>query len=270
MGFSALMLWVKVIYAIVVLSYFSVLDIKYRDIPDKLVWLSLVGAAVLTGIDYSGVTESLVHGDFLVSAISLVVSVIVILLMVLMYFMDYMGGADVIVVSELFILFPFFKLYMLSPFSNLCIIHLPVLLTLLLYSTLSLLLLFLVRGVYGIIKYYKMLPDDLSTAKKLAIIFIGKPVHVRVYLRLKHYYPLEVFEAGENGVRRSFRLGFNVSEEYYEHQEAIKRLLERGLISDDEYIWVTIGIPFIVPVLLGFLLLLVLGDYPILYFFGGC
>ncbi len=271
MGFSSIIMIVKIIYSVLVLGYFSWLDLKYRDIPDKLVWGSLAIAFILTGVDYNGLIEEFDKYSPIILLTSLIVSIIMVLLMIILYFMDYFGGADIVILSELLVLYPFYGLYEYSIFKHACIIHLPVLIVLLLYATLSLLLIFVARGLYVLIRYYDLLPRKLSFLHRIALSFIGRPVRIRDYLSMKHYYPLEVFEkTSGGGVKRRFRFSFSISEEYYEHQDRIRKLLEKGLVSADDYIWITYGIPFIVPVFIGFLLVLLLGDYPVVALFGSC
>ncbi len=262
--------WIKVVYTLIVLVYFSILDIKYRDIPDKLIWLSLGVSIILALISapyYISVFHVLPLPLFLVT---LLTSMMIVLVLILMYYFGYMGGADVIIIGELAILFPFYAVYGVSLMGRSCMFHLPPIILILLYAASSMILIIVFKVLVGVAMYRRYLPKNTAIFTKILLLAFGRPVRIRDYLGMKHYYPLSVIKETPSGVEVSYRLGFDVEEEYYEHQEYLRSLINRGVIDPDDYIWVTLGIPFIVPLLLGYLLLLVFGDYPLLSLLGAC
>lgn len=258
------------VYMLIVLVYFSILDIKYRDIPDKLIWFSLGVSIVLALISapyYVSVFNVLPLPLFLVT---LLTSIMIVLVLVLMYYFGYMGGADVIVICELAVLFPFYTVYRISLMGRTCMFHLPPITLILLYAASSIILIVVSKILVGVARHRRYLPRNTSISTKILLLAFGKPVRIKEYLGMKHYYPLSVIKDTPSGIEVTYRFGFDVEEEYYEHQEYLRSLMDRGVVDPDDYIWVTLGIPFVVPLLLGYLLLLVFGDYPLLSLLGAC
>jgi preflagellin peptidase FlaK len=260
----------KAVYALFILGYFSILDYKYRDIPDKLVWGSLAGSAILLVLSLPDIAYQYSVLNTLVFDVTLFSSIFIMLVLTLMYFLKYMGGADVLVLLDLLLLFPLYGGYRITVLGRSCSIHLSPIIVILLYASLTLLAIILLRGIWNIVRYWRLMPGEAGLALKTALAFIGRPVKISEYLKMKHYYPLELIEVRDEHVTRRIRLSFSIEEEYYEHQETIRSLLEKGLISGDDYIWVTLGIPFLVPLLFGFIGFILAGDYPLTLLLGVC
>ncbi len=255
-------------YCIAVLSIFSYYDLKYRDVPDRYVWISLFIAMMLfiySTIYYMSVYKPLniVYGYI---ALSLLLSGG---LFTVLYLFDMIGEADVLIVFEIALLFPFIDLYDIVLYLVKAPLHLPPILPIVLYSAVFSIVFALVKTIYVSIRYHKLLPRELSLTKQLILLLVGRPMKIKDYLQTKHYYPLTIYTVGEEGIVKSYRFTFNVEEEEYGvHQEKLRKLLDEGLVSSEEYIWVTYGIPYLVPLLAGYLFFLVLGDTPLLLLFG--
>ena len=79
---------------------------------------------------------------------------------------------------------------------------------------------------------------------------------------------LEEFKVTNEGIERTIRTSFDINEEYTDHQKLIRELISNGLLNPNDYIIITYGIPYIVPILLGTLLFMIFGDLVIQYLFS--
>ncbi len=189
-------------------------------------------------------------------------------LFTVLYLFGLMGKADVFLITEVTLLFPFIEIYDITWLKAPVKIHVPPVMIIVLYSALSSIAFMLFKTVFISIRYWGKLPRDLSLSMKIALVLIGRPMTIREYLNTQNYYPLVLFEETKQGIIKKYRLTFDVErEDYVEHQEKFKELITKGLVSPDEYIWVTYGIPFLVPLLAGFILFLILSDLPLYYLF---
>ena len=98
--------YIKIIYGIIILTYFSYLDIKYREIPDKTVWAVVAGALILFLASIPTFLGNTI--DIIYSLVSIIVGP---LLLYLLYKMNLMGEADVYVVLAIAFLFPSTSIY---------------------------------------------------------------------------------------------------------------------------------------------------------------
>ena len=257
----------KICYILIVLTYFSILDIKYRDIPDKHAWASLVGAIILFLLS---IPIDLNYGLTMFTIYTLVSMLLGPLLFYGLYKIDMIGGADVIVVAEISLLFPLPSIYKYTLFARELImpIHLPPILSILLYANLLIAVIIPFNILYNLVKYkniYRSLKTGL--ARKIILLATAKPVKAKDYLILKHRYLLEEFKVTNEGIERTIRTSFDINEEYTDHQKLIRELISNGLLNPDDYIIITYGIPYIVPILLGTLLFMIFGDLVIQYLF---
>lgn len=258
--------YAKIVYAVALLIYFSFLDIRDRSIPDKLIWSSLLLSGVFFALSLYIYIQ--VYPLTLLMFYFILSIIIGPGLFALMYFLGKMGGADVIVVADLALLFsfpalsPIFSIY--TDVENIF----PPVLVIIFYSTILFALIVPVRVMYLWIRHRDKLPKELPLYKRVLILVTGTPITVGEFLEKKHYYPLTIYEE-ENGVlKKKWRTGFDIEEEYTEHQERVRRLIEKGLLSYREYIWVTYGVPFIVPLTVGLIVFLLIGDWPLRIVFG--
>ncbi len=258
--YGELLVYARITYLFIVLIYFSILDIKYRDIPDRQVWASLAGAIILF---LASIPLHIGYGiEFFIAylAVSLFLGPI---LFYGLYKTDMIGGADVVVVAEIALLLPTPDIYSytLMARESLMPIRFPPILPILLYSNLLIVVIIPFNIVYNMLRYRSVYSSlKTSFSKKLVLLATAKPVKAIDYLKLKHRYLLEEFRVTEHGVERSIRTSFDINEEYTDHQRIVKELIDKGLIKPDEYIVVTYGIPYLVPLLLGTALFMVIGD----------
>jgi len=267
MNLYGYILVVKIMYTVLVLSWFSYYDIKYRDIPDRYVWLSLIVSIILFIASipfYLGRFGYQLLIGYTVLSILLSTG-----FFAMLYFMGFIGLADVFVVSEIALLFPLIDVYDIIYYKIEFPFHLPPVLPIILYSTISSLIIMLFKSLFISIKHYDKLPQDIPLSKKIALMFMARPMTIRDFLSTKYYYPLTIFKIEDNVLKRITRLTFDVEEEeYWEYQEEFRKLVEEGLLSPDEYVWVTYGVPYMVPLLIGFILFLILGDTPFFELFS--
>lgn len=259
-------LWFKVIYALFILSIFSYYDIKYRDIPDKYVWISLFLSIALFSLSvffyFNTYVEYLVIGYI---ALSLLLSTG---LFIVMYFYGLIGKADVFIVSEIALLFPFIDVYDIVIYRLKINLNLPPVLPIILYSTIISLVMGLLRTLFVSIKYRSVLPKEIPLYKRVLLALTGRPMKVIDFLKTKHYYPLTLLEIQGGVLVKKYRFVFNVEEEDYRvYQDKYRDMINSGYLNKDEVIWVTYGIPFLVPLLIGFIVFIFIGDYPLLKLF---
>ncbi len=253
--------YIKIVYIIGVLIYFSILDILYRDVPDKLAWGSLAVSFIL---GLASIPLYFRYSSDLVILYSVMSMFLGPGIMYGLYKMGLMGGADVIVLTDIAVLFPLPTIYevIVTPFNQALIpLRLPPILPILLYANLSVLIVIPFNIVYNLVKYHRFYSKlNISISKKIILLATAKPVKANDYLKLKHRYLLEEFNIDGGTLVRSPRTTFDISEEYTDHQELIRNLLEKGYLKPEDRVLVTYGIPYIVPILLGLIIFLVFGD----------
>lgn len=258
----------KICYVLIVLTYFSILDIKYRDIPDKHVWTSLIGAITLFLLS---IPSDINYGITMFAIYILISMLLGPVLFYGLYKANMIGGADVIVATEISLLFPLPSIYKYTLLAKESIIpiYFPPILPILLYTNLLIAIFVPFNILYNLLKYKNIYHSiNANTITKIILLAIAKPVKARDYLSLKHRYLLEEFKITRNGVKRIIRTTFNINEEYTDHQKLIRKLINEGLLNPDDYVIITYGIPYIVPILFGTILFMVFGDLVIQYLFS--
>jgi len=177
--------------------------------------------------------------------------------------MGLMGKGDVFIIAMIVLIHPSIDVYDYVLFQTRIPKFLPPVYLIVLYSALITVVFTLVKSIYYLIVYRGKLPCGEPLRLKILMSIIGRPMSVEEFLKSKHYYPLTIIERGVGGVVRKYRLSFDAEHEDYKvHQENYRRLIEEGVISKDDVIWVTYGIPHIVPLTIGYVLFLIIGDYP--------
>ena len=238
--------------ALVFLTVFAVQDWARRDISDSLVYL-------FTAISFSSFIANMARGVcsppvYLIP--SLVVDGLVILMVYVLYSLGMIGKGDVFVVAALTLLFP-------CPGAGASLhgtVFLPPIITIILYSTGFIVGYSILKLVYNLLFNHEGLREVPGKYRALYAL-MGSRMRIGQYLEKKFYYPLQVFKETEKGVLVEYRAGFDAEkDDPDQYKEAIRRLVERGLVSVENYIWVTYGIPFIVPLLAGLVLFLLAGD----------
>jgi len=262
-------LWFKLAFTLAILAWFSYYDSKYREIPDKYVWLTFAISLLLFGVSLPYYVS---YYRVQVVAIYVIFSILVgIGFFYLLYVFGLKGKADVFVTAELVFLYPFIDIYELVFLKPRLKTPIPPIMAILIYSALLSILLVVFKSTVAALKHREALPRDIPGYARLMLLVVGKPMRIREYLESKFYYPLTLLIVEGNSIRKKYRFSFDAEkEDYREHQKYFRELVEKGLVSPEDYIWVTYGIPFIVPLLLGFITFMIVGDVPICYIFGLC
>ncbi|ABU82581.1 A24 family peptidase C-terminal domain-containing protein [Ignicoccus hospitalis] len=255
-------LWLLDVYrtalALVVLSYASYLDWKTREIPPKL-WATAALLALPASL-YEAVTLSSAGlGDYVV--FSFLSGAIIILVLALLMLRNMMGGADVLAFLFITVDMPWYPFALGGPRALL-----PVPLLTLLYSTILAALWVPLRLISNLLN-----DDFVSHAKELNVTGLkllrlatsARVVKVKDYFKMKFWFPLELVQYKDDKVERLLRTTFSIDEEYEDHQRKIKEFVDAGFLSEDEKIFVTYGIPFIIYITGGLLVALLIGDIPI-------
>lgn len=241
---------IKIIYVLGFLLVFSIQDYRRREISDNLVYVFTGGSIV-----FCSLTIYMYKPPPLYLAFSFMVPA----LFIAMYLAGLMGEGDVYVVFSLALLYPVPPHSSLLPGSLL-----PPSLSITVYSTLSIVLVSLLYGVYTLIRYRSLL-KEVPLKYRFIYPFIAKPMRLNEYLATEFYYPLTLIELKDNGVKTTYRLHYDVEEEDPRaYREMFKRLIESDVVPDTTYVWVSYGIPYIIPLFLGTIIFLLVGDAPIL------
>lgn len=182
----------------------------------------------------------------------------------LIYRLGFIGKADVFIIAELTLLFPYTDVYDIVALKANDILHLPPVIPIVLYSNLISLLFIVFKSMVFSIMYRRYIPKDLPLSKKFLLVIFGRPMSVAKYLLTKHYYPLTIIKLINGNVVKTYRLTFNVEEEDYRvHQENLRDLINRNIVKPNEVIWVTYGVPYMLPLLITLILFLLIGDTPL-------
>jgi len=252
---------IKLIFAILVLGYTSILDYKYREVEPNSLYISIIIAFILTS------AEIVIYRMLsLYHILSLTLSILtVVVIGIISYLTGLIGGADILILIFLALLFPW--KFTVNNLPLVKFITLPIITFLI--NSLIIVVFYSLYFLFMNLTKYKHEVSRINTPlhMKITILFTGIPMKVSKYLKSKFFYPLEIVRIRDDGsIVREYRVTFNIEEEYKDHIEYVKKLVEQGILSQDSYIWVTPGIPLIVFILLGFILSVVLGDI-ILYSF---
>ncbi|MET1160747.1 MAG: A24 family peptidase C-terminal domain-containing protein [Thermoprotei archaeon] len=260
-----LLLYIRIVYSITVFTWFSIYDLKYREIPDKYVWIALAISTIFFTLT---VSVFWIHLSTLIIVYTLLSLIVGPGLFYILYLFNLIGKADVFAVFIVTLLLPYTDVYSIIPLSYSTTFHLPPILPIILYSAVLSIIVGIAKSVTISLVYRSHIPRELPLHKKIVLLLIGKPMRIGDYLRTKHYYPLSIYRVVGDRLLREYRLSFNVEEEDYRvHQEEVKKLIEKGYLSPEDYIWVTYGIPYLVPLLAGLILFLIIGDTPLILLF---
>ena len=242
----------KACIVVVTLAYTSILDIKTREVEPRLWVLPGVAVGLLSLLELPAVLGRVGLVELLAS---LAGSGIVVLAILAMYLAGMMGGGD---------LFASALILAAHPWPFLLRDVMPALLPLFFYASLAAALPSIYFLTLNLLRYRGELArlEDCGPLCKAYLAATSLPVRVSDYLSSRTwFFPLEM--VGENG-SRTLRRSFDVEEEPSEHRERLRRLVEAGVLSPSERIWVSYGIPFLVPLLVGYLAYLAVGGEPLL------
>lgn len=242
----------KVVTSLIFLIYISMLDVKYREVDLKVWFIFGIMAATLNLAEFVISNISL---DFI---LKLAISALSALSIGgLAYYLDLFGGADFFAILTLAIMHPW------HPFKPLfeLKLSLPFILSVLVNSLISSLIIPLMNIVRNLSHLSLMFKLRAPRRYKIAYMFLGFPVTIEKYLEMKFTYPLIIYKEAQNGeLETTYRLSFSIVEEHYEHQDVLRKLVERGLLRYGDVIWVTQGIPLLVFITFGYIISLVFGD----------
>lgn len=236
----------------VTLIYTSILDIRTREVEPRLWLLPGILAGALSLLELPLITRRVGAAEL---ATHLAGSGLVVAAILAMYLIGMMGGGD---------LFAATLMLAAHPWPFLLRDAMPALLPLLFYASLAAVTPSLYFLAVNMLRHRGELSrlHGCNLICKAYMATTSLPVRVSDYIESKAwFFPLEM--VGEDG-SRTLRRSFDVEEEPSEHRERLRRLVEAGVLNPAERIWVSYGIPFLVPILAGYLAYLALGGEPLL------
>ncbi|MEM3989316.1 MAG: A24 family peptidase C-terminal domain-containing protein [Desulfurococcaceae archaeon] len=253
---------VKSFIAFLFLIYFSILDLRTRNIPSRLVWFFLAISLTSMIISIPNYTAYSISEAMFYAAINASLGP---MLLYALFKAKLIGDADVIVVSSLTLLHPFPNIYDCVLINISAPVKLPPILLIILYANLMVILYLPVNIVINIVKYgefYKSIKT--SFWKKVVLLAESRPVEAVKYLSMKHRYLLEDYKLTDGRLVKEVKLSFNILEDYVAHRYVVEKLLNEGFLKPEDLVLTTYGIPFIVLLLLGYIVFLLVGDMPML------
>ncbi len=253
-------LYASTIVMAVFLVYFSYLDLKYREIPDRDIYIFISASLILFSLLFAYsivVIKRNIYLELTYLSLSLLIGP---LISYILYKIDLFGLADVYAISGLSITFYNDLIYNISLY-NISTIHVPPIIPLLLYANLVMATYIPFNIIRNLLVYKDVLPPkNIGILKWSIILSTGRPIKIKDFLKSKHVFPLQIFKISNSTVIVEYRTSFNIEEDYKEDQKYIKELIEKGYLHSNDYIWVTYGVPFIVLLLAGYIVLLLIGD----------
>ena len=240
---------IKALVTLGVFTYLSILDVKTREINPKI-WIYLIPVvALLTAI------EIISHGAYTIVSLFAVGIMINTIIAVLFYYFNLFGGADMFGLITLSIAVPICNDMLYNRLIILKQLLIP------LYASIIGVVLSIVFFAYNVVKKnWNKLPNVRSKGK-IFLLFMGIPVTVNRYVNgMKFFYPLTIYKCQEvrknNPCTISVRYSFNIDEEYQDHVRRLREYLNKGLILENNIIWITYGLPFIVNLTIAYALIL--------------
>ncbi len=247
--------WARLAWAVIVMAVTAIMDIKTREVNPR-VWV----VAIVVGMALMVYEMSKVAFTFFL--IYMLLSLTPLPALVYMMLKGGFGGADV---------FAYLFLSLTLPYSVIIGTVLPVPLVVLFYATLVMLPTSLFRLIKNLTsrEFREHLNSRGIRGKtKLSMLISGKLVSIEEYLNMKFWYPLEKVKESREGVTFEARSRFDVEEEDVEHKKKLKELMETGKLLPSEKIVVSYGIPFLVNMFVGLLLVILIKDIPLCLLFG--
>jgi len=236
------------------LLYTSFLDLKSREIEPRI-WLYYgiplafltVIEAFFTNVPVKLFLFSLFFGLITVGGLSGV-----------LYYVGLLGGGDVFGLIVIGIAHPVNPIHYIYP-SKLTSIIFPPIITTLLFASLAASALSIIIFFNNILRHRKDLARLPSKSLKIAYLFTATPIKAGDLVEKKFWYPLE-----RPWEKNRFRLNFNVEEDDAILRGKINSLIKEGRIESKTKIWSTYGIPFIIYIFLGYIIMLIGGENAIL------
>jgi preflagellin peptidase FlaK len=217
------------------LLHTSILDIIKREVELK------------TWLIYSPLIVFLYFDLFKINILIFIYSfIIIILLSYLLYKFSLLGGADVMALLLLGLGNSYVEPLFFPKLSKLGMEPMIVLF----YSSIYVLAL----GIYNFMKNYKH-TSNMPFSLRIILSFNGKRMKVKDFLNSKFYFPLTI--VNENS--RELRTSFSIDEDDSEWRRIYSELVKKGILREDEYIWVSWGVPILPFILLGYITSLFIG-----------
>ncbi|AGB48560.1 prepilin signal peptidase PulO-like peptidase [Methanomethylovorans hollandica DSM 15978] len=236
----------KVLVCLPFLAYSCYSDIKTRRVSNK-VWPIMLGAAS-PFILHEMITSGLPY------IFRTVISFVVIFIFVyILFILHAFGGADAKVLMVISIILPVF------PQLSLNVVQLPLwgvpLLDLFTFSVFGNSVLMTIIVPLGLLIYNLVTVPPKELIKKPLYALIGYRQHID-NLEEGHFRLIEKHEETPNGVVQRFtRTGTSVDRDMILKLQALHR---KGSIG--EHVWITPGLPFMIPITAGFLAAILFGD----------
>ncbi|MBC7085268.1 MAG: archaeal preflagellin peptidase FlaK [Methanolobus sp.] len=237
---------IKILICLPFLAYSCYSDIKTRRVSNK-VWPIMLGAASPLVL-YEMITLGLPY------IFRTIISFIVIFVFVyILFIMHAFGGADAKVLMVISVIFPVF------PNLSVNALQLPLwgtpILDLFAFSVFGNSVILTIIVPLGLVVYNLVTVPPKELIKKPLYAFIGYRQLVS-NLQEGHFRLIEKYEQTPIGVVARFkRTGTSLDNNTILE---LKELHKQGLIG--EYVWVTPGLPFMIPITAGFLAAVVFGD----------
>ncbi|MCE4617780.1 MAG: hypothetical protein F7C32_04270 [Desulfurococcales archaeon] len=222
-------------------------DLRTREIEPKYWVLAGVIVAFSSLISY----KDILAWDHRLLMVYIITSLLVLGVLTISYLAGIMGGADLFALAMISIGVP--ESYMGS------VLGIPFLT--LLYASLASMVLPVSFCIGNIIKYRRHLRNRPKILCLLGLPFTAE----RLSKNPGFWFPLEIYDEDGN---KKIRFSFNVEEEPEDIRRQFKKLLDKGILNKDDIIYSTPGIPFIIFIVIGYIIGILFGDTPITTFLG--
>ncbi len=237
----------KVLLCMPFLIYACYTDIKCRRVSNQ-VWVVMLGVFSPI-IIYEIITYGLSYIMWI--AISFI---LIFIFVYILFYVGAFGGADAKALMALAIIFPLYPALMIGSYTFPLEGIPPIsLFTLTLFGNSVLLTVIVPIGLF----FYNLTRPQLSeTIKKPQYMFIGYRCDIDNLENLKHVRLLETVEEVDEIVKTKYSRGGGTIDE--DSIKSIRKYATKGQIGNK--IWVTPGLPFIIPITAGFLSAIFYGD----------
>ncbi|MEZ0394635.1 MAG: A24 family peptidase C-terminal domain-containing protein [Desulfurococcaceae archaeon] len=106
----------------------------------------------------------------------------------------------------------------------------------------------------------------MGFSKRLAALLAGYPAKLGDYLSSDFDFLITVPLETPSGIRYALKLSGRLDEER-ELRARVRDMTKRGLLAEDDVVWVSYGYPFILSLFMGLLLFMLFGAMPIAWMF---
>lgn len=248
---------VKVLLSFVILMVLTIQDVKDRLLSDVLVYFYVVSSIIL----YCLSTIFINADRFYIFAYTFISLVTLPGLFFALYKTNLIGDGDFYVSLALGFLFPYPVSYNYT-FAGSGI--LPPSFTILFHAV-SVNFMYILLNMFTNMRRISKIDDKLALKYRILLSLLGRPVKISDILerRIKHFYFIQYFEIADGRLIPKIKL-LSRGDEFDESK--LRSLVETGYLDSENYVWITPGLPFILFLFIGFILTIILGDKPIVYF----